>query len=125
MSARQSDRGSSVVEFAFILPILLLLILGITEFGRAYYAQTTLSNAARDAVREMAIHNVRQDALDRALDSASSLKITESEVSVAPIDCSPPSGPLPVATVLITHKIDLIFFGELTLSGKGTMRCGG
>ncbi|MCT1433984.1 pilus assembly protein, partial [Dietzia maris] len=49
------DRGAAAVEFALVLPILLLLVLGILEFGRAYHVQTILSNAARDGVRVMAL----------------------------------------------------------------------
>jgi Flp pilus assembly protein TadG len=39
------------VEFALILPILLMLLGGIIDFGRLYYQQIVLSNAARDGAR--------------------------------------------------------------------------
>ena len=42
------ERGQATVEFALILPLLLGLILGIIEFGRAW----NLSQVATDAVRE-------------------------------------------------------------------------
>ena len=42
------DRGQATVEFALILPVLLLLVLGILEFGRAW----NLAQVATDAVRE-------------------------------------------------------------------------
>jgi len=43
--------GQALVEMAFILPILLLLVLGIFEFGRAMYTKNSLTNAARAAAR--------------------------------------------------------------------------
>jgi Flp pilus assembly protein TadG len=43
-----NDRGQATVEFALILPVLLLLVLGILEFGRAW----NLAQIATDAVRE-------------------------------------------------------------------------
>jgi Flp pilus assembly protein TadG len=46
-----SWRGQSLVEFALILPILLILLLGILDFGRAVAAYNSVSNAARSAVR--------------------------------------------------------------------------
>ena len=45
------SRGQALVEFALILPILLILMLGILDFGRAVAAYNSVSNAARSAVR--------------------------------------------------------------------------
>ena len=45
------ERGQALVEFALILPIFVLLLVGIFDFGRAIYAYNTISNAAREAVR--------------------------------------------------------------------------
>lgn len=49
--AGQARRGQSLVEFALILPIFVLLLVGIFDFGRAVYAYNTISNASREAVR--------------------------------------------------------------------------
>lgn len=40
-----------MVETALVLPVLLLMLLGIFDFGRAIYAYNAVSNAAREAVR--------------------------------------------------------------------------
>jgi len=45
---RTDDRGQATVEFALILPLLLGLVLGVIEFGRAW----NLAQVATDAVRE-------------------------------------------------------------------------
>jgi len=45
------NRGQSVVEFALILPLLLLVLFGITEFGRAWMVSNTLTAAAREGCR--------------------------------------------------------------------------
>lgn len=44
-------RGQTLVEFAFTLPILLLLVFGVVEFGRLFQAWVTIQNAAREATR--------------------------------------------------------------------------
>ena len=49
-SARRSS-GQGLVEFALILPVLLLLILGIVEFGYAFTVYTGMFNAAREGAR--------------------------------------------------------------------------
>lgn len=46
-----SQRGGSMVEFALILPILIILLFGIIEFGILIYNQQVLTNAAREGAR--------------------------------------------------------------------------
>ena len=49
------DRGAVAVEFALLLPMLLLLLFGIIDFGRALNAQITLTQAAREGARIAAL----------------------------------------------------------------------
>jgi len=46
-----SDKGQELVEFALILPILLVLLLGVIEFGRLIFIYNTIANAAREGAR--------------------------------------------------------------------------
>ena len=43
--------GAVVVEFALVLPILLLLVFGIIEFGHLFFIRQTMINAAREGAR--------------------------------------------------------------------------
>jgi len=45
------SRGQTLVEFALILPVFLLVLMGIMDLGRAVYYSSTLSNAARETAR--------------------------------------------------------------------------
>lgn len=47
----QRTRGAALIEFALTLGVLLTLVFGITEFGRAIYEYDALAKAARDATR--------------------------------------------------------------------------
>ena len=47
----RSERGTALIETAFTLPIILLICVGIFEFGRAYQVQQVLTNAAREGAR--------------------------------------------------------------------------
>jgi hypothetical protein len=52
---RKWDKGQSLVEFALVVPLLLILVFGIAEFGRAWMTQNILTGAAREAVRILAV----------------------------------------------------------------------
>jgi len=44
-------RGQSLVETALVLPVLAFLTFGLLDFGRAYYFQVAITNAAREGAR--------------------------------------------------------------------------
>jgi Flp pilus assembly protein TadG len=48
---RKSERGAELVEFALMLPILLVIFAGLWDFGRAYRVHQAITNAAREGVR--------------------------------------------------------------------------
>ena len=48
-------RGNAVIEFALVLPILLLVLFGITEFGRMILTTNILNTASREGARLAAV----------------------------------------------------------------------
>ena len=48
------ERGLAAVEFAIILPVVLLIMLATAELGRAFYQDNTLAKAVRDGARYLA-----------------------------------------------------------------------
>jgi Flp pilus assembly protein TadG len=55
LDRRRDDRGSAAVEFAIVLPVLLLVIFGILQYGYHYWALETASATAREAARRLAV----------------------------------------------------------------------
>ena len=53
----RSEEGQALVEFALVVPVLLLLILGLAEFSRAWSTQQVLTDAAREALRSSVVAN--------------------------------------------------------------------
>jgi len=51
LAGLRGERGQSLAEMALILPILLLLIMGIVDIGRAFHHYVVLENAAREGAR--------------------------------------------------------------------------
>jgi Flp pilus assembly protein TadG len=49
--ARHIENGQSLVELAFAMPVVLLLLLGTVDLGRAFYTYVAITNAAREGAR--------------------------------------------------------------------------
>ncbi|GAA1051451.1 TadE/TadG family type IV pilus assembly protein [Dietzia natronolimnaea] len=128
MTSSLRDRGAAAVEFALVVPILLTLVIGIIEFGRAYNIQTTLSNAARDGVRVMSLQNDRAEARAAVKNAAFGLDIADTDIDVEPSNCAPTDS-TPTATVTVTYPFELLSgylpLNDFTLTGTGSMRCNG
>lgn len=52
-------RGQSLVEFALLFPVLILLLFGIVDLGRGVYAYNTVDNAARQGARVAAVNQIQ------------------------------------------------------------------
>jgi Flp pilus assembly protein TadG len=135
MKRFRSESGAVAVEFAIVLVPLLLVLMGILDFGRAYTQQLSLSAAAREGVRVMALQ------ADPALGtSVAKQRIRDASPALAPpladsqivitAACVPGKAPVSVTVTLtyplasITGMFDSLFAGE-HLTGKAVMRCGG
>jgi Flp pilus assembly protein TadG len=86
MSKVKNEKGQSLVEFALVLPLLLLLLLGIMEFGLMFSNKLTLVNAAREGARYGAVHNVDSDYIvkvkSKVKSAAVGLNISDTQIDV-------------------------------------------
>lgn len=117
------DRGAALVEFAMILPILILLIFGVIEFGRGYHTKSTLTHAARESVRVAALDS--GDPVATARNAAPNLDGGAITVTVSSDPCT--LGDPVTVTLEYDHTYDIPLFGTGTWSfaEEGVMRCGG
>ena len=125
----RDERGATAVEFAFILPLLIVLILGIAEFGRAFQVSGTLSAAAREGVRIMALQNDPAAARAAVRNAATSLNpaLTDAQIVITPASC-PQTGGSTSVRLTINYPMPFLtdFFGSgVDLTGTGVMRCNG
>ena len=118
------ERGQSLVEFALVLPILLILLLGITDFGLAFYGMVTVNTAAREGARQGVLGDADiDDVIDATYGTAKTLpglgdkddpktktklgiQINGKEAYPNDIADFPRSGEN--LTVLVTYQYDLI-----------------
>lgn len=127
----RSERGAVAVEFAILAPVLIMLLLGIMEFGRAYSVQTSLSSAAREGVRVMAITNDQAAARNAVKSALGNLRPVPADRDIE-FAASTPAGaticsPRAQMTVIVrfTHGTMTGIAGPFPLAGRGAMLCGG
>ena len=123
----KNDDGQALVEFALILPLLLILLCGIIDFGWIFGCQLTANNAAREAARYTAIHYY-----DSSTDDDPVIARTIVERSAPTLTC--PTVTLAkssdAVTITVTSRVDVLtpliaaFFqdGKVSVTAQCTMR---
>ena len=112
-----SLRAQALVEFALLLPILLVLILGAMDLGRVFYVKTVLTNAAREGANYLSRNHGDYANAWNAISTegdSSGVTIAYDEVDWAGTDCCAVGSPV---TITIDKDVDLIFDGFLTTMG--------
>jgi Flp pilus assembly protein TadG len=126
----RGESGQALVEMALILPVLLLLVLGILEFGRAWNAKQVITDAAREGARLAVVDNttIDQDDVKAAIALALSRSgIPGTATTIAFDEAPPPAGhwrdPNTMQTVYVGVQYRFGFFGPLlkAISGSETI----
>ncbi|CRK81535.1 TadE/TadG family type IV pilus assembly protein [Neobacillus massiliamazoniensis] len=120
----KSEKGQSLVEFALLLPVLVLLLFGIIDFGRIFHAYLTIDHAGREAARTASIGKDTTTIKNTAVSDASSIRLTADQVGVTPGTLSSGSN----VTITITYPINFLtpvignIVGPVTLKNTTVMR---
>lgn len=117
-SGMRGDSGASALEFALVAPVLLLLVLGLIEFGFMFQTQLALTHAAREGARIAAVGQ-----FDPAVVISRAYPVTPTIATApSPPSAAPTGSPI---TVTLTYDYDwqvLPVPGTVTLEGEATMR---
>jgi Flp pilus assembly protein TadG len=97
----ERERGAAAVEFALLLPILLIIVFGLIDFGRALNAQITLTQAAREGARLAALG--QSNVVSRTQAAATGL----SNVSVTVTAC--PANPTATSDAVVQTSYSFSF----------------
>ena len=79
---RRSGRGQTLVEFAIVLPVLLLVLFAILDMGRAVFVYNTLAQSARQGARTAIVNQNVDDVRDQAIGYAPTLGLAATNVDV-------------------------------------------
>lgn len=113
------ERGQALVELAIMLPILLIILLGVIDFGRVFYAYVTITNAAREGARYGSLHpgpvpDPVPAIIEHVVQEASPF-LDEDDIVIDVIPCWEYCDPSPDGTITVTVEYDFetLFFGNL------------
>jgi len=132
---RTRERGSAMVEAAITIPLLLVLMVGIFEVGRAYQTWQVLTNAAREGARMSITPSstpsnttalVRQYMADGQLTNYSTAAVNVNKTSSINVNGTPVSASLvtvdyPFQFIMLQPVVRLVVPGT-TVGGPITMR---
>ncbi len=93
-----------MVEFVLVLPIFLLLLFSIIDFGMGFHAWLTVTNSAREGARLGSVRGTQADIVQRVRDTADSLDQADLTVTVG--NAQGTTGQSVV--VRVTYQYDLI-----------------
>jgi Flp pilus assembly protein TadG len=128
MSTRRirNQRGTALIETAITIPIVLLICVGIFEFGRAYQTWQVLTNAAREGARVAVIQGTTdQQVTDAVRNYMTSGRLPEAATAVIDIDRDElmGAGPNTASRITVNYPFSFIVLNpvaRLVVSGTNT-----
>lgn len=92
------EKGQSLVEFALIIPLLVLLLLGIFDFGRIIHAYITIDHAGREAARAASVGH--ENPVSVAVNRGGSINLNAGQVAYSNNGTE--------ATITITYPVNFV-----------------
>ena len=115
----RNERGQTLVEFALVLPILSLLLLGVIQFGIAFNNYITLTDAVRAGARKGAVgrhlQNPQAETTTAVKNAATDLDLSKLQITVT---SNWTQGSDVTVTATYPYDIKLLGFGVKVTSGR-------
>lgn len=125
MNKRNNQRGAAAVEFALILPVLLLILFGVIEFGLVMFNKQVITNASREGARFGIVSDTPRKTVGQITGEVTRYTdknlITFSKIST-PLVVSVPSPCVSFGndlTVNVTYRYDFLVLSALTRLFEG------
>jgi len=121
---RRGEAGVSAVEFGLILPVLIILLLGLMDYGYIFYIQLNLTNAAREGARRGVVQDDFNTATSVAGTTATNYLNSMVKITTATVDTSNSVDPQVQVDIHLNNFKPLIGFVPTpsSLHASSTMR---
>jgi Flp pilus assembly protein TadG len=115
----KNEQGQTMTEFALVLPILVVLLFGIIQFGIAFNNYVTLTDAVRSGARKAAVSRNLSDPAGacRAQVIAAAVNLDQTELTKN-LSCSSTWAPGADVTVHADYPYDISLLGWVVFSGR-------
>lgn len=122
-----NNRGQALLEFALILPLLILLLMGIIEFGRIFNAYIVLNHLSREGARYAATGESYTTIHDMITDGAAVLGAGSLQITISPAQShltrgNPVTVKLEFDLPLFIPLINNLLSNPMHLTAETTMR---
>jgi Flp pilus assembly protein TadG len=119
------EAGGAVVEFALVLPVLMLIFFGIIELSIGFYDQALLTNASREAARAGVVYQVprktEKEIIDVAMDCCLNHLITFGPAATPEVDVSEGAAGSSLK-VTVTYNYQGLLLGALIRPFTGPLK---
>jgi Flp pilus assembly protein TadG len=127
MKSLKNEKGQSLVEFAILLPLLLLLLMGILEFGIMLNSYLTINNAAREGARLGIVSGSNLEISELITNISPNLNTENLTVTILPLEGSRNSGDTLTVEVTYNYHITIPIISNIlndvvVLNAKTSMR---
>ena len=112
----RGSSGQSLIEFALVLPMLLVLVFGIVEFGNAWRHYQLITNTAREGARVAVLPSSTSTIVDSVIDdrlNGSGLDANQATVTLKILDFGDANYSNSADTVTIEYPYDFVFLGPV------------
>lgn len=110
----RKEKGQSIVELALLLPVLLVMLLGLLDFGRVYYVMVSLNDAAQEGASYAAMRPNDFTGISQRAANASTGLVTLSQENVT-ISMENPN-PAPGDTITVQVSYEFTFYTPVAKS---------
>jgi Flp pilus assembly protein TadG len=115
-SADKGSSGQSLIEFALVLPMLLVLVFGIVEFGNAWRHYQLITNTAREGARIAVLPSSTGATVDSVINdrlNRSGLDTTKATITKTILDYGDAGYANSADIVTIQYPYDFVFLGPI------------
>jgi len=118
LKSLKNQKGQALVEFAIVLPILLMLVMGIIQFGMMLNSYLAIENASREGARAGIVGSTDAEIESLIIASSPSLDPADLTVTLTPSEANRSSGDTLTVTVTYNYKFTIPIISNLFNNGK-------